>query len=222
MAPEIQLLGGVQVFTDQPRPSMWRRAREIVIYLALNPGLSEESFSEAIFPGEIRSPKLRARRNEYMRIARRWLGNDPEGLPYLPLVTEGMYALHSDVAVDWSTFTDLSGRKPKDSSTEDLLDALDLVVGRPLSGIEEDRWEWAQATKSRMCLQVARLAHEVIDRASEQQDQLLATHAVEVGLQAVPEDDRMWDRALTIANAAGGSEAANAMSRRRKRALAWQ
>lgn len=220
MAPTIQLLGGVQITTDQPRPSMWRRAREIVTYLALNPGQSEEAFTEAIFPGEIRSSKLRARRNEYMRVARRWLGNDPEGKPYLPLVTEGVYALHPDVRVDWDVFTALASA-PTEQSTETLLEALGLVVARPLSGIEEDYWEWAQAMKSRMCLQVARVAHEVINRAEDDGDTVLALHAVEVGLQAVPEDSRMWDRAMTIANASGGKSAANAVARRRQRAFAW-
>ncbi len=130
--------------------------------------------------------------------------------------------MHADVSVDWLTFTDLAGGAPKERSTKDLLKALDLVVARPLSGIEEDYWEWAQAMKSRMCLQVSGVTHEVMDRAREQEDHLLATRAVEVGLQAVPEDDRMWDRAITIANAAGGPNAANAMSRRRRRASAWQ
>src|SRR5699024_99102 len=157
--------GGVQVFTDQPRPSMWRRAREIVAYLALNPGQSEEAFNEAIFPGERRSTKLRARRNDYMRVARRWLGDDPGGRPYLPLVTEGAYELHPDVEVDWHAFTALAGRPVGEQQTDQLVEALELVVARPLSGIEEDYWEWAQATKSRMCRQVALVAHEVIDRA---------------------------------------------------------
>lgn len=221
MTPSLQLLGGVQLVTDQERPSMWRRAREVITYLALNPGQPEESFNEAIFPGEIRSPKMRARRNEYMRVARRWMGDDEQGAPYLPLVTEGVYRLHPDVRVDWDDFTALTGPTPKNRETEDLLSALDLVVARPLSGIEEDYWEWAQAMKSKMCLQVARVAHEVIDRAERAQDHLVATHAVEVGIQALPDDARMWDRALTIAHASGGPGAANAIARRRQRAMAW-
>lgn len=221
MAPKVQLLGGVQVFTDQPRPSMWRRAREIVTYLALNPGQSEEAFNEAIFPGEPRSPKLRARRNEYVRVARRWLGNDPQGRPYLPLVTEGAYALHPDVEVDWIVFTTLVGSSVEEKPTDQLVKALEMVVTRPLSGIEEDYWEWAQAMKTRMCRQVSLVAHEVIDRAENTGDMLLAKFAVEVGLQAVPEDSQIWDRALRIAHVSEGQAAVNAVARRRQRALAW-
>lgn len=221
MAPRIQLLGGVQIFTDQPRPSMWRRARELVTYLALHPGQSEEAFNEAIFPGELRSPKLRARRNEYMRVARRWLGNGPQGRPYLPLVTEGTYALHPDVEVDWHVFTALTGSSLEEAETKRLVKALEMVVTRPLSGIEEDYWEWAQAMKTRMCRQVALVAHEVSDRAAAEGDVLLARHAVEVGLQAVPEDSQMWDRALKVAHVSGGKGAVNAVARRRQRALAW-
>lgn len=221
MAPRVQLLGGVQIHTDSERPSMWRRAREIVTYLALNPGQSEEAFNEAIFPGEIRSKKLGARRNEYMRVARRWLGDDELGRPYVPLVTEGVYALHPEVGIDWDDFTRLAGGRPDGHSTDDLLEALDLVSARPLTGIEEDRWEWAQATKTRMCLQIKRVAHEVIDRATHDGDVPLAAHAVEVGIQAVPEDSRMWERALTIAHSVGGQSAVNQMARRQKRALEW-
>lgn len=221
MAPSVQMLGGVHVVTDQARPAMWRRAREVITYLALNPGQSEESFNEAIFPGEVRSKEQRKRRNEYMRVARRWLGEDEDGKPYLSLVTEGAYVLHPDVRVDWNDFTALTGPSPKERETSDLLSALDLVAARPLSGIEEDYWDWAQLTKSRMCLKVAHVAHEVIDRAERAQDHLLATHAVEVGLQAVPEDPRMWDRAMTIAHASGGPSASNAIARRRQRAMAW-
>lgn len=221
MAPKVQLLGGVQVFTDQTRPSMWRRAREIVTYLALNPGQSEEAFNEAIFPGELRSPKLRARRNEYVRVARRWLGDDPQGRPYLPLVTEGAYELHPDVEVDWRVFTTLVGSSVEKQTTAQLVQALEMVVARPLSGIEEDYWEWAQAMKTRMCWQVSRVTNEVVDRAESAGDVLLARHAVEVGLQAVPEDSQMWDRALRIAHVSGGKTAVNAVARRRQRALAW-
>ena len=66
---------------------------------------------------------------------------------------------------------------------------------------------------------IAGVAHELLERGQRDGDHLLALRAVEIGLQAVPEDSRMWDRAITIAKATGGSGAANAMARRRARAL---
>lgn len=218
-APSIHVLGDVHIETDQPRPAMWRRAREIITFLALFPDSSEGAFTEAIFPGEMRSPKLRQRRNEYLRIARRWMGDDEHARPWIPLVAEGSYTLRAEVVVDWTCFTDLVDGAPASRTTKELLAALSLVKGRPLTGIEEDHWEWAQALKTEMCWEIAGVAHELLERGQRDGDHLLALRAVEVGLQAVPEDSRMWDRAITIAKATGGSAAANAMARRRARAL---
>lgn len=218
-APRIRVLGDVQIEADQPRPPMWRRAREIITFLALRPDSSEAAFTEAIFPGEMRSPKLRQRRNEYLRVARRWMGDDENARPWIPLVAEGSYTLRAEVDVDWARFTALVDGDPAARTTKELLAALALVKGRPLTGIEEDHWEWAQALKTEMCWEIAGVSRELLERGQRDGDQLLALRAVEVGLQAVPEDSRMWDRAITIAKATGGSAAANAMARRRARAL---
>lgn len=217
--PRVSVLGDLCVDVDQPPPRMRHRTLEVIVYLALCPGRSEAAFNEAIFPEERRSPQLTKRRNEYMRLARRWVGADADGYAWIPEVPDGGYTIREGVGLDWRDFTTLVGSRPADRSTPDLEAALALVKGRPLTGIAEDGWEWAQAIKTQMCRQVAAVAHELADRGQREEDQLLALHAVEVGLQCVPEDPKMWDRAITIASATGGRSAANAMARRRQRWL---
>lgn len=217
--PRIEVLGDVRVDVTGIRPGAWRRAREVIVYLALFPGLSESAFTAALFgEGRPRSPELTKQRNEKMRLARRWAGEDEHGRSWIPEVKNGVYTIN-EVDLDWDTFTALVGDRASSRTTQELVDALELVKGRPLSGIEDDLWDWAQPLKTRMCRKIADVVHELVDRAMADQDTLLALWAVEVGVQCVPESSRMWDRAITVAAASGGRSEANAMARRRQRWL---
>lgn len=219
LRPRVRVLGDVVIDgTRGERPPLARRVREVVTYLALYPGGSEAAFTEAIFPGQVAGEKVRKNRNEYMRLARKWVGKADDGRPFVCLVPEGGYALEG-VSVDWDRFCELTGPQVTRASSEDLREALALVRGRPLSGLEEQRWEWAMALKSVMSEGVVEVAREVVRRSLQRDDLSAAAAAAEVGVMVAPWDESLWDAAETVAVAMGGARAGQELRRRAARAL---
>lgn len=217
--PRVRVLGDVLIDgTRGERPPLARRVREIVTYLALSPGGSEAAFNEAIFPGQVSGEKVRKNRNEYMRLARKWVGRDEDGHPFVCLVPDGGYAL-SGVSVDWTIFQQLVGDDVTSTPTEDLREALALVRGRPLSGLEEQRWEWAMTLKTVMSEAVVEVSREMVTRSLEAADFGTAATAAEIGVMVAPWDQRLWDAAETVAHATGGRGARDELRRRAGRAM---
>lgn len=218
-APRVRVLGDVAIDGARgPRPGLARRAREVVTYLALNPGASEVAFTEAIFPGQAGGLKVRKNRNEYMRLARKWLGWADDGHPFVCLVPEGGYAL-SGVSVDWVDFQQLAGDDVTAASTTDLRAALSLVRGRPLSGLEEQRWDWAMPIKTAMVAAVVTVSREVTSRGLRDGDLVVAAVGAEIGVMVAPWDEGLWDAAEKVARATGGREASEELRRRAARAM---
>lgn len=204
-APVLRLLGPLEVRnTTGPRPQSPGRALEIIAYLALHPGDSERAFSEAIFPGErAEGGKLGQKRNTYMRGARRWLGEAPDGHPYVGLVPDTGYRLAEDMPIDWAIFTDLIGPSIHHADTPALRTALGLVDGRPMAGIDASRYAWAQTDISEMIAAIADVAHELATRAIATGDTRTAIWATEKGLDVEPVSEALWRMRITAAYQAG-------------------
>ena len=204
-APVLRLLGPLEVRNATgPRPQSPGRALEIVAYLALHPGSNEHAFSAAIFPGErADGGKLGAKRNTYMRAARRWLGEAPDGHPYVGLVPDVGYRLAEDMPIDWAIFTDLIGPSIHRADTSSLRTALGLVDGRPMSGIDASRYAWAQTDISEMIAAIADVAHELATRAITAGDVRTAIWAAEKGLDVEPVSEALWRDRITAAYQAG-------------------
>lgn len=206
--PKVRLLGPVEITgTAQQRPRSPGVVTEAVAYLAMRPGLNETAFTEAVHPpknGKVTKPaSVRQRRNTIMYMARAWLGNTPTGEPYVPIVDSEnpSYGLHEDVIVDWNIWCELTGGDAPVSQTptSNLIKALHLVEGMPLSGIGENRWAWAQPLKTMMCAAVGDVAHEVAARALSDGDARTAFWAAEKGLAAEPVNEALWRAAITAA-----------------------
>ena len=208
-APVLRLLGPLEVRNATgPRPQSPGRALEIVAYLALHPGSNEHAFSAAIFPGErADGGKLGAKRNTYMRAARRWLGEAPDGHPYVGLVPDVGYRLAEDMPIDWAIFTDLIGPSIHRADTSSLRTALGLVDGRPMSGIDASRYAWAQTDISEMIAAIADVAHELATRAITAGDVRTAVWAAEKGLDVEPVSEALWRDRITAAYQAGDLDA---------------
>lgn len=218
-APRVRVLGDVSIDgTRGQRPGLARRAREVITYLALNPGGSEVAFTEAIFPGQAGGLKVRKNRNEYMRVARKWVGWADDGHPFVCMVPQGGYAL-SGVGVDWIDFQQLTGDDITAACTADLRAALSLVRGRPLSGLEEQRWDWAMPIKTAMVDAVVKVSREVTSRGLRDGDLSAAAAAAEIGVMVAPWDEGLWDAAETVAHATGGRGASEELRRRAARAM---
>lgn len=217
----VEVLGDVRVSGARgPVPALRRRSLELVTLLALRPGLSEVAVSEALWPEEMPGPRQRQRRNEYMRVARRWLGDDPvTGRPHVALVAgAGGYRLEG-VGCDLEMWRAQVG-DPHATQLEVLLAALAGVRGRPLSGLDVGMWEWAQAIKSAVCLEVAQVAWTTCVRAAEAGEWTGARLAAETGVMCDPSSPRLWRAAVRTADRCEGPAAADQVRRRARAALA--
>lgn len=199
--PGLRVLGSVRVVAARGKPpTAPRRMTEVIAYLALRPGRSPEEFSEAMW-GE--GAQLRrgagASRNNYLASARGWLGTHPQdGHPWVALVPEWGYCLAADTDVDWWRWCDLLGTGPTDQVPTSVLDqALSLVEGRPLSGIDGDRWEWAMTHKTAMCDAVATACVVRAERAARAGQWRTVQRVTCLGLDVDPMDDAL--HALAVA-----------------------
>lgn len=201
MDPYLQLLGPVQLTnTPGPRPEAPARATELVTFLALHPWPSSELLDEALWPDKRVTATTR---NPGMNIARSWLGTDTSGHPGVNFVAAGGYSLAAHVKVDWHHFTDLIGPDPVAASTTQLHDALRLVRGQPLSGINPVRYRWAETDRAAMILAITQVANEVTRRAHRAHDRHVVGWATAIGLTVDPVNEFLWRHALVAAARSG-------------------
>lgn len=198
--PVVRILGGVEVVGARgPRPASSRRITELVTFLTMRPGGDDKVFSAAIFPGEDLGPRLSHKRQTYMNTARRWLGRDDDGRPYVPEVDADGYRVTPDVTLDWQQMCDLVGEDISATNDDALHTALTLVTATPFSGIDPTRWDWAQDDIAEVCATVADIAHELASRSLRAGDSRRASWAAEKGLLAEPVSETLWRDLITAA-----------------------
>lgn len=197
--PLVRVLGCVDLVAPAgPEPSDKDRSQalELIAYLALTPGATNDQLSAALWPG--REPK-NATRNSAVSRARRWLGADHEGEPYLPIATTsetfGTYSLDG-VSTDWENFLAIVGADAATASTASLLHALDLVRGKPFDGVRVGKYTWADPFIREMTASIVDVAHEVARRSLLAGDIRGAKWACAVGLAVTGDDERLWRSAM--------------------------
>jgi hypothetical protein len=132
--PRIAILGPVTVEAPGQLPDeRLRFYAEIIVYLATRGrrGATTDQFDDAIWPDQ--QVKANTRRVAVAR-ARRWLGEAPDGQPWLPDATaDRRYRLRDGFLLDWHLFRRLRSRGESrgPAGTNDLRDALSLVRGAP-------------------------------------------------------------------------------------------
>ena len=214
-APYVRLLGTVTLFGargEEPRTphttstnrSVVARATELVAFLALHRGANAVEVHNALWPAADPSgTKAQQNRNALTSRARRWLGNNDGGEPYLPPVgTEG-YRLHSDVRTDWDVWEELVGDDVASTSTENLVAALKLVQGQPFSGVKEKYYGWAERIRQEMIAAIGDAAHELATRSLRGGDIANARLAAAIGRQVDPVNETLWRDALRAEHQAG-------------------
>jgi hypothetical protein len=200
----INVLGKVEVLNAESdlNTSRRERARELLTYLALNPGASAYELDEALWPGRRIEPSSR---NPFISRVRQWVGYAPNGELYLPFVRDGsLYQLHDRVTCDWHEFVALSHRgfAAGVDGIPVLEAALSLVRGRPFLGIDPDRYTWAEPHIQEMIAAVCDVAHVVSQIRAERGEWRAAQHAASLGLSVDPVSDLLFDDALAAAEGA--------------------
>lgn len=202
--PLVRLLGSVEIQdATGKRPRSPGVATEIIAYLTLHPGRGHQAFDAAIWPGK----RLTANtRNAELSHTRNWLGTADDGHPYVAIVEDDVYKAASDLRCDWHAFQEYIGTSLATADDADLVAALKLVDGQPLTPPSRRRMDWADRDKTAILAAVADVAHELATRALRLRDHVTATWAAQTGLEAEPVAEFLWRDLLLAIHASGDRE----------------
>lgn len=191
--PQVCVLGPVMVVNATGDVGERRASlTELAAFLALHPGSQHHTVTEALWPGRRTDAPTR---NSQMSRLRRWLGRDPEGSFYLPMVNESDgYNFAPTVGCDWRRFKSLArrGMAAGPDGIGQLQAALDLVRGQPFAGVSPRRYAWAEHLKQDMISAIVDVAHALSVRLLEVRDPYGARRAATKGLLAAPEAELLW------------------------------
>lgn len=183
-----------------------RKALELVVYLAVHrDGVEADVLMEALWPDRFVAPGTL---HTVASLARRCVGVDASGAPYLPLVgADGIYRVSDALSLDYDRFrayTDRAGRRDQAGAIDDLRAALSLVRGRPFSstGIEY-LWTHAEALTSAVVAEITDAAHELACLYLDANDHRGVWWATQQGLLASPENEQLHRDRMFAADLAG-------------------
>ncbi|AVZ77102.1 hypothetical protein SLUN_38090 [Streptomyces lunaelactis] len=211
-APSALLLGPISIegATGRIDSNRLSIAIELVAYLALNPGVDHHAIDDALWPGRVVNKTMR---NAVISRTRSWLGKDADGNAHFPRVQDtgdSRYRLGPDVTCDWPRFQRLArigmARHDEDGDLA-LRRALALVRGRPFTGIDPQRYAWAEPAIQEMVSSVVDAAYELSTRRRESDDIPGALWAAQRGLLAAEESEMLHRQIFLAHHAAGDIEA---------------
>ncbi|WP_316784358.1 LysM peptidoglycan-binding domain-containing protein [Streptomyces sasae] len=206
--PSVLLLGPLTVEGAKGRVDSNRRsvATELLAFLAVNPGSDHHAVDGALWPNSRVNKEMR---NAVISRARSWLGTDDNGNHHLPRVQntpDKRYRLGTRVTCDWTTFQQHALQGLADTSEDGdlaLRQALALLRGRPFSGMDPQRYAWAEPIIQEMVSAITDVAFELSTRRREAGDSTGALWAARQGLLAVDDSETLY-RALFLAHHAAG------------------
>ncbi len=196
--PTLQLLGPVNLIgaTGPLPPRAAKSCLEYCAWLLEHPGTTARAMTSALAIAE------GTRRSNMSRL-RSWLGEDPEGQPYLPDAYTGRIALHPAVSSDWYQLQILTGGAVNRAGDDGLQAALELVRGAPLADTAPGQWHWAEELRTDMISCVRDIGVELTDRALVAGDIDLARWAAARALVAAPGDELLLVARIRTEHLAG-------------------
>jgi len=206
--PEIKLLGTIRVEGVDRRFPL-RRCTELVAYLSLHRGgVEADTLMEALWPEE---PPDYQRLNRHTSRTRTTLGNGPDGQPYVPYITDGIYRisphLHSDIE-HFTTLVRKADRANGNTTAQHLRDALGLVEGTPFTGAGTGYlWAHAQGIITHTIVAIDNAAHRLAEHALASDDPAEATWAARKGLLATGACEQCYRHLMRAALADGNQVA---------------
>jgi nucleoid-associated protein YgaU/DNA-binding SARP family transcriptional activator len=183
--PEMKVLGTLRVDGVERRFPL-RKCTELVAYLTFHRGgVEADTLMEALWPEQ---PPDNERLNRHTSRARVTLGPGPDGQPYVPYITDGIYRISPHLRSDIERFTNHIRQADQTTGADQvrhLQAALELVEGTPFTGAG-NAYTWAHTdgliTHTIVSIDNAahRLAHHALDHGDTEQ----ATWAARKGLLA--------------------------------------
>ncbi|MFI7095452.1 LysM peptidoglycan-binding domain-containing protein [Streptomyces lydicus] len=195
--PMVRMLGPVDI--EGARGSIESKRKrtciELAAWLVLHHNLDHHAVDEAMWPGRETARKYR---NATVSRLRTWLGTDEDGNAFFPPIattSDARYALAPAVDSDWHRFQRLTAAAAKSSGTQaaaQLRAALELVRGRPFSGVNSRRYAWAEHQAQDMISAIVDAAADLAERCLAQGDPRGALWAATKGLDAAPEMENLY------------------------------
>lgn len=210
--PSVLLLGPTLIEGATGRIDSNRRSAgiELVTFLALTPGVDHHGIDDALWPGRLVNKQMR---NAVISRTRSWLGTNADGKAHLPRVQDtgdSRYRLGPAVTCDWTRFQHLArtglARHDEDGDLA-LRRALALVRGRPFTGIDAQRYAWAEPFIQEMVSAIVDVAYELSSRRREADDTPGALWAAKRGLLAAEESELLHRQIFLAHHAAGDIDA---------------
>lgn len=144
------------------------------------------------------------RRSNLSRL-RTWLGNDPDGEPYLPDAYSGRISLHPGITSDWQQLQVLLAPGVLHLADSTLIAALELVRGAPLADAAPGQWYWAEEMRTDISAALRDVGAVLTDRALRNNDLDLARWAAARALTVAPEDELLLAARIRTEHQAGNA-----------------
>jgi hypothetical protein len=214
--PWLQLLGPVEIHNaagtvEQKRSEVCRR---LAVFLALHPnGTPGTTIDDTLVIAS-------STRLSVLSRLRAWLGETPDGEDYLPAAVGKKYRLHPDFRTDWDHFNALTKAGLNGTPTRNLVEALRLVKGRPMSSGTPQLYSWASYHADQISAKIRDAALLVAERSIADSDIDQARWAVTTAHQAGLQHDEFLARAeLRVERAAGNLDGIHAVVDRLNRTV---
>lgn len=204
-APYVRLLGTIDVLhVATPLPG---RGVEMMAYLLLHNGrVPGAQLQKAFWPDKYEPKNNHAR--QLAKHLRNALGSDPNGHLLLPEGRNNVgFLIHPEIRSDWDDFRELIGPDLKVTPNEDLIAAIRLVRGQPLTPASTRRgwWVWRSVLEEQMIAAVLDAADELAHRALRHGEIDQARFAARIAQSADPLNEAGWRLELEAAMRAGSA-----------------
>lgn len=202
-APYVRMLGPVDVMNVQEK--LPGRGAEMMAYLLLHGGqVPGAQLHKAFWPDKVDPDANNAR--QLAKHLRNALGADPDGRKLLPEGRKEVgFLIHPAIRSDWDDFRSLIGPDLKTTPNEDLIAAIRLVRGQPLTPPTNRRgwWVWRAPAEEAMIAAVLDAADELAHRALRRGEFDQARFAARIAQSADPLNEAGWRLELEAAMRAG-------------------
>lgn len=178
----VRVLGPVEIH-GLATPCRAAKVVELVAFLATHPGgVTDGQIKAALWMDR---PVAGGTFNNTVSLARRTLGNTPDGRPYLPPVEQGRYRLDPTLVTDFDRLVSASDERQSALLKE--------VAGPPFHASAGFEWAFSEGLVDNAATTVAAIAVRVATALIADGDVERAEGVVRCGLRVVPGDGRLYD-----------------------------
>jgi len=212
--PKVTPLSG-----EEAPESREARLAELAVLLHLEGELTHTQIDERLWPRDphekITDPSERARkkkdrRQQFFSRLRRWMGETANGDEAFPKVggrySDIRYHLHPEVTSDWQRWQQLVPRMACEATTNNLVEAMAMVRGTPLTrhSARVTTYGWADDYRQDMISRITDAAEELAARQINDGSVADALATAQLGLEVCTAREGLWRMAIISTHGLGG------------------